>query len=292
MTNTIAYDKPIVNLIDELSATGHVSHRSYKKKSVTFHHNGGMLTHQGVLSVWKTRPASAHFDSDIHGRIAQYVKTLEYAWAVANTEGNQETISIEMCNSTTSPHWEVADITWQEAARLAGWLFVHVIGTRPTSKNVHYHHYWYSTSCAGPYMDKMYGQLLKATQDAYDHFVASPTRPPVHVLTVVERLQSALEIPTDGKWGQVTDIRAVMMRNAARAHAGWPHNVQSSINVRTVQNVIDTTADGAWGPNSQRALVAWIKGVQHILGVVTDGAWGSGTEAAFVKLRTKYLNHF
>jgi hypothetical protein len=130
MTATINYDRPVKNLIDQLSATGHVTHTKYKKKSVTFHHNGGRLSHEGVLSVWKTRPASAHFDSDAFGRLAQYVEVHEYAWAVANTRGNQETISIEMCNSTLGPNWEVADPTWQEAARLAGWLFVHVIGTK------------------------------------------------------------------------------------------------------------------------------------------------------------------
>lgn len=292
MTATIAYDKPILNLIDELSATGHVTHKSYTKKSVTFHHNGGRLSLQGVLNVWKSRPASAHFDSDANGKLAQFVRVLEYAWAVANTEGNMETISIEMCNSTLSPHWEVADVTWQEAARLAGWLFAHVIGTRPTSKNVHFHHFWYQTSCAGPYMDSIYGKLLAATQASYDHFVANPTRPPVHTLTEVQKIQLALEVADDNKWGSGTDRVALMMRDASRAHAGWPHNVQSSIDIRHVQNIIDTKPDGAWGPNSQRALVTWIKETQRILGVASDGSWGSGTDSAFLTLRKNHLNKF
>ena len=55
----IAYDQPVTDFIAALSATGHVTHTKYKKTSVTFHHNGGNLTHAGVLSVWKTRPASA-----------------------------------------------------------------------------------------------------------------------------------------------------------------------------------------------------------------------------------------
>lgn len=292
MTNTIAYDKPIENLIDELSATGHVTHKSYRKKSVTFHHNGGRLSHQGVLAVWKYRPASAHFDSDAFGRLAQYVKVLEYAWAVANTEGNMETISIEMCNSTLSPTWEVADPTWQEAARLAGWLFAHVIGTRPTSSNVFFHHHWYSTSCAGPYMDKIYGKLLKATQDAYDHFRVNPTRPPVHQLTMVQQVQNSLEVPDDNKWGSGTDHRALLMRNAARARVGYPNNTGVLTDVVTVQRIIDTPADGQWGPNSQKALVAWVKEEQHILGVTSDGRWGPGTDNAFLTLRKQHLNNF
>lgn len=291
MTSTIAYDKPVENLIDALSATGHVTHRSYTKKSVTLHHNGGRLSHQGVLTVWKTRPASAHFDVDAYGRVAQYVKTLEYAWAVANTEGNMETISIELCNLTLSPNWEVADVTWEEGARLAGWLFAHVIGTRPTSKTLHYHHYWYSTSCAGPFMDKIYDKVLAAAQAAYDHFRVNPTRPPVHHLTEVQQIQRALEVADDNHWGPATDARALMLRTASRAHVGFPHNTAGQFDVRAVQNVIDTTPDGAWGPNSQKALVAWVKETQHILGVASDGRWGPGTDGAYLELRKRSLGH-
>jgi hypothetical protein len=108
----------------------------------------------------------------------------------------------------------------------------------------------------------------------------------------VERVQKALEVPADNKWGKATDFRAIMMRDASRAHAGWPHNVAASIDVRTVQRIIDTTPDGDWGPNSQRALVSWIKGFQHLLGVTPDGAWGNDTDAEFIRLRHKWLNNF
>jgi hypothetical protein len=134
VTATINYDKHIVNLIDELSRTGHVTHTKYKKKSVTLHHNGGVrFSHQRILSIWRTRPASAHFDVDAAGAPAQFVEAHEYAWAVGNTRGNQESISIEMANISAGPHWEVADVTWQAAARLAGWLFAHVIDGRSSS---------------------------------------------------------------------------------------------------------------------------------------------------------------
>lgn len=181
---TIAYDLPVKDLIAGLNATGHVTHRSYKKKSVTLHHNGGRLSHEGVLNVWKTRPASAHFDSDSRGAVAQYVKWNEYAWAVGNTTGNIETISIEMCNQTTAPKWLVDPVTWKAAARLAGWLFANVIDgkPRPSKSNLHYHHFWKSTDCAGPYMDTVYSQVLAEAQKWYDHFktgVKPPVKPPV-----------------------------------------------------------------------------------------------------------------
>lgn len=168
----IKYDKPVVNYIAGLDATGHVTHRSYKKTSVTFHHNGGRLSLAGILEVWKTRPASAHFQSDIAGRIGQYVGVQEYAWATGNTQGNISSISIEMANKNTAPKWEVDSVTWRSAARLAGWLFANVIDgrPRPSKSNVFVHHHWKSTDCAGPYIDSIFDDLLLEVQTWYDIF--------------------------------------------------------------------------------------------------------------------------
>lgn len=187
-TATIAYDRPVADFIDELSATGHVTHRSYRKTSVTLHHNAGRLSHQGVLDVWKVRPASAHFDVDAAGAVAQYVKVTEYAWACGNTVGNQSSISIEMANATLAPDWTVGEATWKNAARLAGWLFARVIGQRPSRSNLFYHHHWRSTICAGPFMDQIYDEVLAEVQAAYDHFRgAHPTFRPDTEPSSVER---------------------------------------------------------------------------------------------------------
>jgi len=172
---TISYDKPVEDFIAQLDDTKHVTHTSYKKTSVTLHHNGGKLSHQGILDVWKTRAASAHFDVDSSGAVAQYVRVGEYAWAVGNTVGNESSISIEMCNATLAPSWTVSDVTWKSAARLAAWLFAHVVGARPSATNLHYHHFWSSTDCAGPYMDTIYTKVLTEAQHQYDIFTGAAT---------------------------------------------------------------------------------------------------------------------
>jgi hypothetical protein len=166
----IKYDLPIANFIAGLDATGHVTHRNYTKKSVTFHHNGGRLSLAGILEVWKTRPASAHFQSDAAGRIGQYVGVYEYAWATGNTQGNIESISIEMADKTLAPTWIVDPVTWRAAARLAGWLFANVIKAAPTRNNVFVHHHWKSTDCAGPYIDRIFNDLLLEVQAWYKIF--------------------------------------------------------------------------------------------------------------------------
>jgi hypothetical protein len=151
---------------------------AYTKKSITWHHNGARLSLQGILDVWKTREASAHFDVDAYGALGQYVRVNEYAWAVGNTIGNQESISIEMCNATLSPDWTVAEVTWREAARVAGFLHAKVIGTRPDRSSCHVHHDWKATLCAGPYIDSILNTMIADAQTSYDYFSTAVVVPP------------------------------------------------------------------------------------------------------------------
>lgn len=286
MSSVIAYDKKITNLIAGLNKTGHVSHRSYKKRSVTLHHNAGRLTHQGVLNVWKVRPASAHFNVDRAGTVAQYVKVNEYAWAVGNVRGNQETISIEMANSAVGGNWPVAETTWKEAARLSGWLFAKVIGERPTKNNLHYHHHWKKTSCAGPYMDSVYGRVLAEAQRSYDHFKgvstkpapkptpATGTRPPAKPQPNFSRktVSEIVDEVISGKWGSGDDRRKRL------AAAGYnPKTIQNEVNRRLLPNQKKTNAQivqevlaGKWGngPERRRRLTAAGYNYNTIQGII------------------------
>lgn len=261
MTATIAYDKTVTNYIDALSKTGHVTHTAYKKKSVTLHHNGGRLSHAGVLSVWQTRPASAHFDVDAKGAVAQYVKVNEYAWAVGNLKGNQETISIEMANATVSPGWTVAETTWQSAARLAGWLFFKVVGERPTKDNLFYHKHWASTDCAGPYMDKVYDKVLKAAQTAYDTFKGTKTTPsspspstPATAKTVEE---VALEIfHGKGGWGNgPTRVRKLLAAHfdPAKVQAAVDKLMNPKKGSKSIKTLAAEVIAGNWGDDPSRS---------------------------------------
>lgn len=262
MTATIAYDKPVRNLIDQLSATGHVSHTAYKKKSVTFHHNAGRLTHDGVLQVWKTRPASAHFDVDGKGNVAQYVKVNEYAWAAGNLKGNQESIHIEHANSSLSPDWAVADVTWQSGARLAGWLHWKVIGSRPTKDTLLFHSHWSSTACAGPYMKKIYARILKASQVAYDEFKKASTKKPTTPSSSGSSTpkKSVDEVAKDviaGKYGEGSERTRKLLADGYNATL-----VQERVNEilnpelggkKSIKNIAAEVMKGKWGNNPQRA---------------------------------------
>jgi hypothetical protein len=176
----IAYDLPMRNMIAGLDATGHVTHTQHRKTHVTIHHNGGWLSHDGLLSVWRVREASAHFNIDSQGDAAQFVGVNEYAWACGDTEGNQRSISIEHCNTVGAPSWIVDEITWSRGARLAGWLFARVIGAPPTRETLVFHNSWIATLCAGPWLARMYSEILEIAQHWYEVYsgTATPTPEP------------------------------------------------------------------------------------------------------------------
>jgi hypothetical protein len=254
----IAYDKPIQNFIAGLDATGHVTNTAYRKTSVTFHHNGGRLSLQGCLDVWKTRLASAHFDVDGLGNIGQYAGVNMYAWHAGNTQGNKESIGIEMANATLAPDWLVAEVTWREAARLGGWLFTRVIGKEPTRDTVHVHHDWKSTACAGPYIDRVRDQLFQAVLASYQSFAGGGTPFPTPTPAAGNLLpldQVARQVMA-GSWGNGDD-RVRRLRAAGYDSAA----VQAEVN-----------RQGSGAPAPAR------KSVDEIANEVLSGQWGNGSE--------------
>jgi hypothetical protein len=198
---TISYDRPVEDLIAGLSATGHVTHTSCTKTSVTLHHNGGVgASREDVLNTWKSRQASAHFDVDGDGNIAQFVKVDEIAWGVGDWAGNQATISIEMADATGSPSWQISDATLASATRLAAWLFVHVVGQRPSPANFFPHQHWTQTDCPGPFVMAHWSSILASVQTQYDQMTGVVQHVPVGK-TVVQLAHEVIQ----GLWGNGQD---------------------------------------------------------------------------------------
>lgn len=250
------YDRVVKNLIAGLNATGHVTHTKHRKDMVTLHHNGGRLSHEGVLNVWKIRPASAHLDVDGAGGVAQYVELNEYAWACGNTEGNQRSISIEMANSAVGGDWPVAEITWREAARLAGWIFATVIGARPSASNLVVHHRWKATICAGPFIDSKMSEIIAIANESFDYFRGGGSTPPPPSPGGKSVGEIAQEVIA-GKWGNGDQRRHLLQQ------AGYNYDeIQTEVNRRL----------GGGAPAANRP------SVDEIARQVVQGLWGNGAE--------------
>jgi hypothetical protein len=282
VTATINYDRPVANYIDRITDTGHVTNTAYRKTSVTFHHNGGRLSLDGIYQVWRQRRASAHFQVDSQGNVGQYVDVRMYAWATGNTEGNKRTISIEQANKTTRAQvgGRGGDVEVGGSARCLAALE----GSRRSSgqgKTLFRHHDWAgaNTECAGPFIDAMWGRALcrggPRSTTLRQARSADPKPVPVTLASKVRSFQTLLEVTSDGKWSDLTDDRAQRMRAAAMVHT---YAGRMTFDVRDVQKVIDATVDGEWGPNTQAKLEQWVPQAQRVLGVKDDGVWGEGTD--------------
>lgn len=259
---TINYDLPVKDLIAQLDATGHVTHRSYRKTSVTIHHNAGRLSHEGVLQVWRARPASAHFDVDGSGAVAQYVRVNEYAWAVGSRLGNESTISIEMANSTLGPNWEIAPATLQNVGRLAGWLFAFIIKERPSTANLFPHYKWTSTACPGPSGRVHFGEIIAEAQKWYDNFTnsahPSPTPPVVPAPQYKSNEVIAAEV-WQGVWGSGNERKSRLLQ------AGYDYN--------EIQRLVNAGV-GRGGVVNQPVR----KSISQLATEVIAGQWGNGVD--------------
>lgn len=254
---TINYDQPVEDLIAALSATGHVTHESFTKTSVTIHHNGGVAdSHEDVLNTWKTREASAHFDVDVHGNVAQYVDVHEYAWATGNTQGNESSISIETADAAGAPSWGTSDATWKSAARLGAWLFVHVIGQRPSSDNVFPHQHWVSTDCPGPWIMSHFSEILAEMQQQYDAMKGTPSAPATPPSVTHPSMNGAPPI----------SLKIIEM--CAREDPAKPQGTTTNANqVIWVQNAL--VLEGILGANDRR----WGRGAFGTMTVAAYATW-------------------
>lgn len=277
MAATINYDKAVADFIAGLDATGHVTHTKHRKTSVTFHHNGGRLSLQGILDVWKTRAASAHFQVDGAGAVGQYVRLTEYAWATGNTQGNQESVSIEMANATTAPGWTVADVTVEEACRLAGWIFARAFGFAPTRDNVHHHFDWKSTTCSGPYIRSIREQMFQRVLAHYNAFVGggapalTPSPTPAPAPSGGKSIDAVAREVIAGNWGSGDE------RKRKLSAAGY--------DAAAVQRQVNAILGGGGAAAPAPSLLP----LDQIAKQVIAGSWGSGDDRR-IRLTNKGYN--
>ena len=128
-----------------------------KVQAIVVHHMAAELTAYECGKVFQNRYASAHYGIGSDGRIGQYVRESNTAWACGNRSWNQRTISIECANDGGAPNWHVADLTIKKCVQLVADICIRhgikqVVFTGDLSGNLIMHRYIVSTACPGPYL--------------------------------------------------------------------------------------------------------------------------------------------
>lgn len=122
--------------------------RSDRLRGIVLHHNAAQLSLRGCFDVWQTREASAHYQVDVNGRIGQYVRDSDTAWA--SLSANPYTIAIEHANNSFAPSWTISDATLDNGAHLVAALCHRYGFGQPTwGVNVFPHSRFGDTACPG-----------------------------------------------------------------------------------------------------------------------------------------------
>lgn len=124
---------------------------------ICIHHTAGCISLETLGKIWQNpnRHGSSNYGIK-DGEVAQFVEDKDIAWCNSNWESNSRSLSVEICNSTGAPSWEVSD---ESLDSLRGLLVTlcqkYKIKKLIYQKNLTIHQQYTATACPGPYLLKM-----------------------------------------------------------------------------------------------------------------------------------------
>ena len=163
---------------------------------IVVHHNAGSFTAQQVYNIWQSREASAHYQVETSGRIAQLVWDSNTAWHTGLWEANLTSIGIEHANSSTSTSPLTAE-TIEAGAHLVAALCKHYgLGRPQWLVNVFPHQHFTSTQCPGHLATTQRGQYMTRAGYWYDMMTGAAVPEPEP--TQEESMMYVLSCPARG----------------------------------------------------------------------------------------------
>jgi len=125
-----------------------------KIKMIILHHTGGVIDVNALGQIWQTvgRNGSSHYGV-CDNQVGQYVPENCISWTNTNWLANLNSVTIEMCNSTGAPNWEVSAQTLETTAQLVADISRrNGLGKLVVGQNLTYHSMYANTNCPGPYV--------------------------------------------------------------------------------------------------------------------------------------------
>ena len=141
-----------------------------KITKITIHHMAGNLSVEQCGSVFAkaSRQASSNYGIGTDGRIALYVEEKNRAWTSGSSWNDQRAVTIEVANTSLCVKYKTWDISDKAYASLIK-LCVDIC-KRNNIKSVNFtgdkngimtwHCMYQSTACPGPYIKKIFGQIV------------------------------------------------------------------------------------------------------------------------------------
>lgn len=214
--------------------------RTEKISKITIHHMAvvnGSLSGVGNHFAKPSTKASSNYAIDSQGKVAMYVEEHNRAWTSSSAYNDQRAITIEVANSTADPEWRVSDKAFETLIELC----VDICRRNDIKELV--------------YTGDKYGSLTR-----HNMFAATSCPGPYlqsKFPEIVERVNAQL-----GSNKQFT-IELSELKEGSKGEE-----------VKALQLLLGTSADGSFGPSTKSALLAFQKnnGLAQS-GVADEASW-------------------
>jgi len=271
------------NLVDKTILTSHKynGRGGNKIEKIVVHHMAGVMSIEQCGRVFKSREASAHYGIGSDGRIGQYVREENTAWACGSRYWNQRTVSIEVSNSTgASGGWKVSDKALEACIKLVADIasrngIKQISFTGNTAGNLIQHRYVASTACPGPYLAKKFPYIASEANKLMGY------KPKPN--SVIKKGQHWLGTTEDGilSGQHPADAEAIPALTDCCEWTGtgeseFVHALQRKLNSCTGAGL---SVDGYMGHSTVKALQRYL--VKAGKDIAIDGSFGPATLKAF-----------
>lgn len=227
---------------------------------VTIHHFAGTnFESAGNRFATPNVGASAHYSVGSNGQIHQHVHESDTAWSDANWDSNCQTISVEHCNSTLAPNYEIADSTFETGCQLTADIFKrHNLGKAIRGVNLFCHREVSKTptSCPGPYLYSKMDNYCARVNEILGYKDDNTINNTENKKNIDEVAREVIA----GKWG-VGEDRKNKLQNAGYNASIIQNKVNELLGVRTAQPSKST-----------------LKSIDVVAQEVINGTWGNGED--------------
>lgn len=169
-------------------STSNYNTRTDTISRITIHHAAGVGNCEMLSRVLSsTSESSYNYGIGNDGTIGLFVEEKNRAWTSANPENDHKAITIEVCNSTGHPTWEVSQAAWNSLINLCVDICRRNKINRLTytgqlaGSNLTRHDWFMSTLCPGPYLGARFTDIMnQVNSKLIEGYVPEPQIPVDH----------------------------------------------------------------------------------------------------------------
>ena len=140
--------------------------RSSQIRKITIHHMAGDFSVETCGRIFQQTRASANYGIGTDGRVGMYVEEENCSWASANTDNDDQAVTIEVANDQVGGQWHVSDKAFDKLIALCVDIcrrngIRELNYTADPTGNLTMHKWFIATACPGPYLEGRFPDIAR-----------------------------------------------------------------------------------------------------------------------------------